>query len=588
MLFFSKLKWFFKQQWKQYTTAIFLMVSVSILSMFPPKLIGNIIDRIRIGELSHIELSQTVLFLIGLAILLYGLTYIWITTLFGNAILIEKKLRSHLLVHFTKMKPSFFQRNSTGDLMALATNDVLAVNMTAGYGVMTMVNTLVGASVVIITMITLISFKLMLAVLLPLPFLVLAISILGKKIRHRFIEAQEAFGTMNDQALESISGLRVIRSYVQEKNDIEAFDRVTTDVMDKNIRVSFINAMFQPVISLIVGLSFSIGIGYGSYLIFHNQITFGQLVSFNIYLGMLIWPMIAFGEFINVLERGNASIERIDHALQQKADVQPSSHIIALEKPRRIEMRDFTFTYPEAAVESLKNISFRLEQGQTLGIVGRTGSGKSTLLKQLLRQYPSQEKQLFISDVPIENIEPVRLVSWVGYVPQEHLLLSKSIEENIRLGNTQASKELLEKVIETSCLTDDIAHLPEGLATIIGENGVMLSGGQKQRVGIARALLTNPEILILDDALSAVDAKTESKILHNIKGERREKTTLIATHRLTAVNHSDWILVLDEGKVIEEGTHEQLMLYNGWYKEQYIRQQVEASLLEEKEGDHGI
>lgn len=246
-------------------------------------------------------------------------------------------------------------------------------------------------------------------------------------------------------------------------------------------------------------------------------------------------------------------------------------------------MKELSFQYAESTVASLKNISFCLEQGQTLGIVGRTGSGKSTLLKQLLRQYPIQDKQLFISNVPIENIGIEKLKSWIGYVPQEHLLLSKSIEKNIRLGNSEATSDILDNAIETSCLAKDIAQMPEGIETIIGENGVMLSGGQKQRIGIARALLVNPDVLILDDALSAVDAKTESRILYNIRRERSGKTTFIATHRLSAVNHADWILVLNDGEVIEEGTHEQLMIFNGWYKEQYVRQQVEASLLEEKE-----
>lgn len=583
MSFLIKLKWFFKQQWKKYAIAIFLMTTVSLLSIIPPKVIGNTIDRIRIGELTQSDLSETVILLISLALLLYILIYIWITTLFGNAILIEKLLRTRLLVHLTKMNPSFFHRNTTGELMALATNDVLAIGMTAGYGVMTLVNTVVGASVVIITMVTLISLKLVLAVLIPLPFLAVAIGILGKKMRQRFLAAQEAFGTMNDQALESISGLRVIRSYVQEDKDIEAFDRVTHDVMSKNIKVSLINAMFHPVISLIVGLSFSIGIGYGSYLVFHNEITLGQLVSFNIYLGMLIWPMIAFGEFINVLQRGNASVDRLDRAFQQESDVKDALIPTLVEKATSIEMKNLTFQYPGATHDSLKSVSFRIEQGQTLGIVGRTGSGKSTLLKQLLRQYPIQERQLYVSEVPIELIPLEQIKKWIGYVPQEHLLLSKSIQNNICIGKPNTSANEMDEVIQMSCLAKDIEHMPEGLETVIGENGVMLSGGQKQRVGIARALLINPDILILDDALSAVDAKTESRILQNIRRSRSGKTTFIATHRLSAASHADWILVLDEGRVIEEGTHEQLMLFNGWYKEQYVRQQMEASLQEEKE-----
>jgi ATP-binding cassette subfamily B protein len=260
------------------------------------------------------------------------------------------------------MSPTFFQRNTTGELMALATNDVLAVSQTAGYGVMTLVNTLVGTGVVVVTMVSLISYKLMLAALIPMPLLAVAISVLGKQTRKRFVAAQTAFGRMNDQALESISGMRVIRSYVQEEHDIAAFDRVTKDVMRKNIRVAAINALFHPVISLIVGLSYAIGIGYGAYMVFHSQITLGQLISFNIYLGMLIWPMIAFGEFINILQRGTASVDRLSASFAQQADVQDAEQLTSLETPGAIEMERLSFRYPGASRDSLRDVSFQLER----------------------------------------------------------------------------------------------------------------------------------------------------------------------------------------------------------------------------------
>jgi ATP-binding cassette, subfamily B, multidrug efflux pump len=394
-------------------------------------MIGNTIDQIGSGSLTASSLSQTVLLLVGLSLLLYVITYVWITTLFGNSALVEKVLRGRLLAHLTKMTPAFFQRNSTGQLMALATNDVLAIGQTAGYGVMTLVHTLVGASVVIITMISLISFKLMIAALIPLPFLAFVISKLGQKVRVRFLAAQASFGQMNDHALESISGIRVIRSYVQEDHDLVAFDKVTSEVMNKNRRVSMLNALFQPLTSLIVGLSYSIGIGYGSYMVFHNEITLGQLISFNIYLGMLIWPMISFGEFINVLQRGSASADRLDTALMQKADIVDADAPISVSVPERIEMKELTFTYPTANHPSLVNVSFQLQRGQTLGIVGRTGSGKSTLLKQLLRQFPIEPGKLLFAGVPIERIALDQVKRWVAYVPQEHLLLSKSIRDNV-------------------------------------------------------------------------------------------------------------------------------------------------------------
>ncbi|MFC4598286.1 ABC transporter ATP-binding protein [Cohnella hongkongensis] len=565
-------------RWRSYALAIGLMTLVSLLSMIPPRLIGNKIDVMEQGALTSAELSRTVLLLVGLALITYVLVYIWITTLFGNSVLIEKLLRFRLLKHLTAMRPSFFQRHSTGQLMALATNDVLAIGQTAGYGVMTLVNTLVGISVVVVMMLSFISAKLMIAALVPLPLLVVVISKLGGIVRERFTAAQESFGRMNDHVLEAISGIRVIRSYVQEKADLQAFDRMTTDVMDKNRKVALLNALFHPLISLIVGASYAIGIGYGSYLVFRDEISLGQLVTFNIYLGMLIWPMISFGEFINVLQRGSASAGRLDDVLTEQADVQDAADPLEPDVPESIELKALSFTYPTAAAPSLIRVSLRLERGQTLGVVGKTGSGKSTLLKQLLRQYPLSPGMLYVSDLPAESISLDRMKQWIAYVPQEHLLLSKTIRDNIALGKPEAAPEEIDRAVEMASFAEDVAQLPQGLETLIGENGVMLSGGQKQRLSIARALLTDAEILLLDDSLSAVDARTESRIVANIRRERVGKTTLITTHRLSAVSHADWIVVLDEGRIKEEGTHEQLMLLGGWYRQQWDRQQMEAGL----------
>jgi ATP-binding cassette subfamily B multidrug efflux pump len=303
-------------------------------------------------------------------------------------------------------------------------------------------------------------------------------------------------------------------------------------------------------------------------------------VSFNVYLGMLIWPMFAIGELINIMQRGNASLDRVAEALDHKADVSEPGPIAAvrIETPGTVEFWNVTFRYPSSSVNNLENISLVIKPGMTLGIAGRTGSGKTTLIKQLLREYPAGEGTVSISGVPIDELDQDLLKGWYGYVPQQHFLFSRSVRANIGFGrqNGLVTEEELDRAITLSALSKDMAFLPDGLETMVGEKGVSLSGGQKQRVSIARALVADPQILMLDDAMSAVDARTEAEIVSNIRAARAGKTTIIATHRLSAIQHADWIIVLEDGRIAEQGTHEQLMLLGGWYKEQVEVQQLES------------
>ena len=478
--------------------------------------------------------------------------------------------------HLFKMTPTFFEKNKTGDLMARATNDLKAVSVTAGFGILTLVDSTIFMLTILITMVLTVSWKLTLAAILPLPIMAVIMQIYGERIHKRFMEAQDAFGDMNDSVLQSISGVRVIRAYVLEKEEEKQFHRFTEDVYKKNLQVAKIDSLFDPTVRILVGLSYLIGLGYGAYLVFQQQLTIGQLVTFNVYLGMIVWPMFAVGELMNIMQRGNASLDRVQDTLNYKADVISPKEGKEVGIPEIIQLNDVNFQYPSSKQENLRDIYLTIRRGETVGIVGKTGSGKTTIIKQLLREYPKGEGKLTINGKSIDSIDLHTLRGWIGYVPQDHVLFSKTVRENILFGKEGAIEEELEEAISLASFKQDIEMLPEGLETLVGEKGVALSGGQKQRISIARALIRKPEILILDDSLSAVDAKTEQKIITNIKKERQAKTTIITTHRMTAVQHADHIIVMEDGHITEHGTHDELMKLNGWYKEQYITQQTKV------------
>ncbi|MFF2911180.1 ABC transporter ATP-binding protein [Paenibacillus sp. NPDC057934] len=579
---FSVLKnlgWFFRREKRRYMVGLFLLIAVGVMELLPPRLLGNAIDEIVRGSVTASSLIKYIGLIVALLLVIYWITYIWMHKLFGGSNLVERLLRSRFMNHLMTMTPSFFERNRTGDLMARATNDIRAVSATVGFGMLTLVDSTVYLTVVLLAMGFLVSWKLTLAAVLPLPLIAIAMVFYGKAIHDRYSLAQDAFGDMNDQVLESVSGVRVIRAYVQERLDEKRFADITEDVYRKNMAVARVDAFFEPTIRFCVGLSYIIGLTYGIYLVFRNQITLGDLISFNMYLGMIVWPMFAIGELINIMQRGGASLERIDETTGTQPDVTDLPNPVDVAAgPNGIELNNVTFRYPSSTIDNLIGINLSLERGQTLGVVGRTGSGKSTLLKQLLHEYPTGSGDILISGVPIQKITLDQLHSWTGYVPQEQILFSKSVRQNIQFGLENAGDDKIMDAITAAAFQNDLGTLSDGLDTLVGERGVSLSGGQKQRVSLSRAFIANPEILILDDALSAVDARTEAKIIENIRQERAGKTTLISTHRLSAVEHADQIVVLDNGHITERGTHEELLELNGWYREQYDRQQIENNL----------
>ncbi|MCJ7841091.1 ABC transporter ATP-binding protein/permease [Lederbergia sp. NSJ-179] len=577
----GKLSWFFKQHWKRYFVACLLLTAANVFEVVPPFILGVAIDDMILSQLTWRLLILYIVVLAGGSLLNYAITYIWQYQLFGGAFILEKNLRSRLMNHLLKMAPPFFEKNRTGDLMARGTNDLRAISVTAGFGVLTLMDSTLYMLTILLTMGFLVSWKLTFAAIIPLPVLALIITVLGKKIHGRFMSAQKAFGNMNDRVLESVSGVRVTRAYVQEQASLTEFESMTNDVYEKNMGVERIEALFHPATQILTGLSYVIGLSYGTYLVFQQEISLGHLVSFNVYLGMLIWPMFAIGELINIMQRGNASLDRIDETLQYEEDVQDPKHPKHIELPGDIQWKDVTFRYPSATTNNLKQMNVSIPRGATIGIVGKTGSGKTTFIKQFLREYPMGDGDILISEVSMGEQTKDQVKGWIGYVPQDHILFSRSIRENILFGHETATEADIQKAIKLAYFEKDLEMLPLGLETLVGEKGVALSGGQKQRISIARALIKNPEILILDDSLSAVDGKTEAKIIENMRKERKGKTTMITTHRLSAIEHADWIIVLDDGEIVEEGRHQDLIVKNGWYKEQYDRQQLEDSFSKE-------
>lgn len=572
----SKLSWFYKLYWKQYTFAIVLLIIASVLEVIPPYLLGSIIDILTKGEMTAAILAKYLLIFIGIIVFGYLLNFVWQFRLFEGAINLEKVLRRQLMQQFLRMTPTFYEKNRTGDLMARATNDLNAVSLTAGFGIMTLIDSTIFMGCIILAMGYMISWKLTFFAMLPVPIMALLIQYLGKIVHERYMKEQETFGKLNDGVLESVAGVRVIRAYVQEKNDEENFAGMSEMVYERNMHTVKINALFGPITKVGTGISYVVALGYGAHLVAIQDMTVGQLVTFNVYLGLAVWPIFAIGELINVMQQGNASLDRVQETLNYKADVLNIENPTKLSVPNDIGFTDLTFQYPMSHVKNLQHISISLKKGQTLGIVGKTGAGKTTFLRQLLREYPLQQGQLFIDGIDITAQPKEQLLDWIGYVPQDHVLFSRTIRENILFGKEHATAAEVDQAIRVAYFEKDLENLPMGLETLVGEKGIALSGGQKQRISIARALIKAPEILILDDSLSAVDAKTEAKIIENIQRERKEKTTIITTHRLSGIQHADLILVFDEGRVVEQGTHEELLLQNGWYKEQFDRQQLEG------------
>lgn len=554
---------------------------VAVLQLIPPRIIGIVIDEIAQDVITTSLLFQWLALLLVTAILQYILRYIWRVRIWGNAARLERIVRNRLYRHFTNMDSEFYQKYRTGDLMAHATNDLRSLRMVAGGGILTMADSLSIMIVTITAMFFVVDWRLTMLAIIPLPLLAVSSRYLGSLLHSRFREAQAEFSQMNNKVQESLQGIKVIKTFGQEKEDTEEFKKHTDKILDKNREVYKVDSLFDPALQLIIGVSYMIAIIVGGFLILDAEITVGDFVTFISYIGMLVWPMLAIGRLFNIIERGSASYERIELLMNEQTSIIEKPGAIREPAVGDLEYNIESFTYPDDDETTLEDIHFTLKKGNTLGIVGKTGSGKSSLMKLLLRDHDNYQGQIKYGGEDIRDYTLDALLQSVGYVPQDNYLFSTSIRDNIRFSDPTLPQEEVEQAAKIADIHEDILEMSQGYDTKTGERGVSLSGGQKQRVSIARALIKNPELMILDDSLSAVDAETEEQILEGLRDLREDQTMIIIAHRISSLMHADEILVLEEGRVIERGTHEELIAENGWYKEMYDKQQLEdTSIIE--------
>ncbi len=577
MRLFAQLSWYFRREWRRYLGAVGLLIIIAILQLVPPKVVGILVDGVTRQHYTPSQVMMWIGSLVLIAIVTYLLRYVWRVWLFGASYQLAVELREDFYRQLSRQHPEFYLRHRTGDLMARATNDVDRVVFAAGEGVLTLVDSLVMGCVVLIVMSTQISWQLTLLSLLPMPIMALVIKRYGDQLHQRFKLAQAAFSALNDRTQESMTSIRMIKAFGLEDRQSALFSGEAADTGEKNMRVARVDARFDPTIYIAIGMANLLAIGGGSWMVVQGSLTLGQLTSFMMYLGLMIWPMLALAWMFNIVERGSAAYTRIRDMLSEAPVVNDGSEPVPAGRGT-LEIAIRQFIYPQTTQPILSDVNVTLQPGQMLGICGPTGSGKSTLLSLIQRHFDVEQGDIRFHAIPLTELKLDAWRSRLAVVNQTPFLFSDTVASNIALGKPGATREEIEHVARLASVHDDILRLPQGYETEVGERGVMLSGGQKQRISIARALLLDAEILLLDDALSAVDGRTEHQILHNLRQWGEGRTVIISAHRLSALTEASEILVMQHGHIAQRGEHEQLASTPGWYRDMYRYQQLEAAL----------
>lgn len=568
---------FIKKHPMRYLVSFILMIGSSIAAVYPARIIGQVVDKIVASELNAQWLWTQLVVLVGIILVAYITESIWTYFIFIGYYEIQKELRVKLLRNNLRKKIPFYAHFRTGDIITRSSEDVTTIGDMMGFGMFALMNSTLLMSVSIYMMVTTISLPLTIAAVLPLPILSYLVYKWGFDLEEEYNKAQNAVSQLNNEVLEMIDGTYVIRAYGQEDAMMDEFRAKTKKAMKQNIIVSEIESRFIPLAQLFMMISFTIALLYGGYLVSTGAILVGDVIAFQVYMGAIMWPMFMIGDIITNYKRGKVATERINEVLKHDDEIERGG-TKALETIESIEFKDFDFTYPGEEVPLLKEINLTLNKGETLGIVGKTGSGKTTLLMQLLHQFPYRGEKLLINGEPLIDYDSQMVAGHLAYVPQEHTLFSRTIRENMLFGKEDATDEEIWEALTLASFDGDVKRMPQQLDTMVGEKGVSLSGGQKQRLSIARAFLRNRECLILDDALSAVDAKTEREIISHLQEERGGCMNIISAHRLSAIRHADEIIVMNEGRISERGSHEKLLAQRGWYYEQYLIQEIEEEI----------